>query len=190
MQNKKTLQCRSGWTKDLDCSHFLATTSPFLLSLGEMHTEEKWFIQNLTVALGNRFYNSSQLILSTFQHFSEKMILLHKILAIKGFYYLFLFAIHRIGKTALIGNRLWTSLEAKILRPFRDWVGLARRLQGDQVPKCNDQHCQWLHPPFLYCFSCYWGSIQEDTSGKVWSGWKQKLERDGSWNWSQQCKGS
>ena len=78
------------------------------------------------------------------------------------------------GKTALIGNRLWTSLEAKILRPFRDWVGLARKLQEDQVPKCNDQHCQWLHPPFLYCFSCYWWSIQEDTIGKVWSRRKQK----------------
>ena len=103
-----------------------------------------------------------------------KMILLHKILAIKGFYYLFLLAIHRIGKTALIGNRLWTSLEAKILGPFRDWVGLARIVQEDQVPKCNDQHCQWLHPPFLFCFSCYWWSIQEDTIGKVWPGWKQK----------------
>ena len=54
------------WSKDFDCSHFPATTSPF--PLGEMHTEERWFIPNLRVALGNRFYTSSRLTLSTLQH--------------------------------------------------------------------------------------------------------------------------
>ena len=68
------------------------------------------------------------------------------------------------GKTALIGNRLWTSLEAKILRPFRDWVGLARRpsaqVQRSTLP---------VAPPTISLLL-----LQEDTIGKVWARRKQK----------------
>ena len=100
------------------------------------------------------------------------MILLHKILAIKGFYYLFLLAIHRAAQ----GKPHWLATDYGPHSRQKYWGHLEIGLgwQEDQVPKCNDQHCQWLHPPFLYCFSCYWWSIQEDTIGKVWSRRKQK----------------
>ena len=68
---------------------------------------------------------------------------------------------HSMGKAPLIGNGLWTSLEAKTLRSFRDWLWLARKLQEDQVPKCNDQHCQWLHPPFLFSCHCWWTLLEK-----------------------------
>ena len=160
------------WSKDFDCSHFPATTSPF--PLGEMHTEERWFIPNLTIALGNRFYTSSQLTLSTLQHLLKIDIPLKswtlnstegcqiersqrwqvtdipdktKQGNLKDGPWLSLpqntNAI-QCCKVALIGSR---SIRWKILRHFR------RGREGGAIGKmgaCNHQHCQRTNPPFLF----------------------------------------
>ena len=87
------------------------------------------------------------------------------------------------GKTALIGNRLWTSLEVKILRPFRDWVGLARRpsaqVQRSTLP---------VAPPTISLLLLL--LLVKHPGGHYWKSLiREETERDGSWNWSQQCKG-
>ena len=160
------------WSKDFDCSHFPATTSPF--PLGEMHTEERWFIPNLTIALGNRFYTSSQLTLSTLQHLLKIDIPLKswtlnstegcqiersqrwqvtdipdktKQGNLKDGPWLSLpqntNAI-QCSQAALIGSR---SIRWKILRHFQ------RGREGGAIGKmgaCNHQHCQRTNPPFLF----------------------------------------
>ena len=88
-----------------------------------------------------------------------------------------------IGKIALIGHRLWTSLEAKILRPFRDWVGLARRpsaqVQRSTLP---------VAPPTISLLLLL--LLVKHPGGHYWKSLiQEETERDGCWNWSEQCKG-